>query len=52
MSDLNEEDVRHYINILEGKMTARRIREAILGTDNGWLAAREKEIEELRQKLA
>ena len=32
------------INTIEAEITPRRIREAILGTDNGWLAAKEAEI--------
>lgn len=39
------------INSLEGTITARRLREAVLGTDNGWLANIEDEIEDLRAQL-
>ena len=36
------------IAALEATITPRRIREAILGTDNGWLADIEQQIEVLR----
>lgn len=36
---------------LEGQITSRRIREAILGTDNGWLAGIEEQISVLRGQL-
>lgn len=36
---------------LESTITQRRIREAILGTDNGWLANVETQIAALREKL-
>lgn len=40
------------IAALEEKVTPRRTREAILGTDNGWLADVELQIGQLRQQLA
>lgn len=39
------------ITHLEAQITPRRIREAVLGTDNGWLAAQEVLIETERAKL-
>ena len=39
------------IAALEEKVTPRRTREAILGTDNGWLADIELQIQELRGQL-
>jgi len=40
------------IAALEATITPRRTREAILGTDNGWLADVELQIGQLRQQLA
>lgn len=37
---------------IEATITPRRTREAILGTDNGWLADQEAAIALLRQQLA
>jgi len=39
------------IKALEALVTDRRIREAILGTDNGWLSGVNAEIAALRKKL-
>lgn len=39
------------IATLEAEITSRRIREAILGIDNGWLSDKEQEIKDLRKKL-
>ena len=39
------------IAALEATITPRRTREAILGTDNGWLADVELQIQELRGQL-
>jgi hypothetical protein len=39
------------IYALEASITPRRTREAILGTDNGWLAAQEATIAALRAQL-
>ena len=36
------------IERLEASQTPRRVREAVLGTDNGWLAALEAKIKSLR----
>lgn len=36
---------------LESQVTQRRIREAVLGVDNGWLANIESQIAELRARL-
>ena len=43
--------VEQRIAALEEKVTSRRTREAILGTDNGWLADIELQIQELRGQL-
>jgi len=43
--------VAEQIATLEATVTPRRIREAILGTDGGWLAEIEAEIESLRAQL-
>jgi len=43
----DEQKLRN-IAILEASITPRRMREAVLGTDNGWLAATENTIKELR----
>lgn len=39
------------IAALEATITPRRMREAVLGTDNGWLANVEQQIDALRQQL-
>lgn len=39
------------INALEAAQTPRRIRDAVLGTDDGWLANLESEIAALRKNL-
>lgn len=39
------------ILLLEAEITPRRLREAVLGTDNGWLADKEAEIAIERVKL-
>ena len=44
--------IKSDIAALEEKVTPRRTREAILGTDNGWLADIELQIGQLRQQLA
>jgi hypothetical protein len=43
-----DEERLRTIAVLEASMTPRRMREAVLGTDNGWLAATETKIKELR----
>jgi hypothetical protein len=40
------------IIVLENKITSRRLREAVLGIDGGWLASVEAEIAALRSGLA
>jgi hypothetical protein len=37
--------------LLEGKITQRRLREAVLGTDGGWLAGIEAQIESIRSQI-
>lgn len=37
------------IHAIEAEITPRRIREAILGTDDGWLSQKEAEIEAQRE---
>jgi len=44
--------IKAEIAAIEATITPRRTREAILGTDNGWLADIELQIDQLRQKLA
>jgi len=39
------------IALLEMSITPRRIREAIIGTDSGWLEQKESEISAIRQTL-
>ena len=43
--------VLNEILALESSITPRRTREAILGTDNGWLAAQDDAIAALRAQL-
>ena len=43
--------VRQSIAVLEATVTQRRIREAVLGTDNGWLQNVESQIVALRAQL-
>lgn len=44
-------DIKAEIASLEATITSRRTREAILGTDNGWLANVESQIAALRAQL-
>ena len=46
-----EEALLAQIIVLENEVTQRRLREAVLGTDNGWLAAKEAEIAAVRAQL-
>lgn len=50
-SPTEPELLRSEILTLEGEITDRRYREAILGIDNGWLAGQNANIEVLRAKL-
>lgn len=43
--------IKNQITTLEASITQRRQREAILGTDNGWLAGIEAQIAALRAQL-
>lgn len=43
--------IKNQIIEIENNITARRIREAILGSDNGWLVDKENTIKTLRDKL-
>lgn len=45
------EIIKNQIVVLESQQTPRRMREALLGTDNGWLAGIESQIETLRTRL-
>lgn len=45
------EEAQLSITVLESSITPRRIRESILGTDNGWLADVDSKIKALRKKL-
>ena len=47
----DEEKIVAQIYELEMSITPRRLREAVLGMDNGWLATKNTEISALRQKL-
>jgi hypothetical protein len=44
-------DIKAEIAALEATVTPRRIRESILGTDNGWLAGVDAQISALRAQL-
>jgi len=46
-----EESVKQQIAALEATISERRKREAILGTDNGWLADVNAQIAALRTQL-
>jgi len=46
-----EEILLGQITVLENEITPRRLREAVLGTDNGWLASKEAEIAAVRAQL-
>ena len=46
-----EEIVKRQIAEIESTITVRRVREAVLGKDNGWLAERDAEIAALRLQL-
>lgn len=48
---MGDELIKRQIVVLEYQQTPRRIREALLGTDNGWLADIESQIEALRAQL-
>jgi hypothetical protein len=44
-------DLKRQIVLLEKEITPRRLREAVLGTDNNWLALQDEKIKTLRQSL-
>jgi len=46
-----DEEIKRQILVLESQQTPRRIREALLGVDGGWLAGVESQIEALRAQL-
>lgn len=48
---IRKEKAKRDIVALEATITPRRTREAILGTDNSWLAGIESQIQELRGQL-
>lgn len=48
---INTASILAQIAAIEDTITQRRLREAILGTDGGWLAAQEDEIIALRTQL-
>ena len=51
-SGLSADDlIKQHIVELEAQQTPRRIREAVLGVDGGWLAGIEAQIEALRSQL-
>jgi hypothetical protein len=43
--------IKHAIFMAEQEITGRRIREAVLGMDGGWLSAKDAEIVTLRRQL-
>lgn len=43
--------IKYQIDVLESSITDRRLREAILGIDNGWLSGINNEILNLRSQL-
>ncbi len=43
--------VAQQIAMIEATITQRRLREALLGVDGGWLAAADAQIAELRKQL-
>lgn len=49
--EVANQQVLAQIASLEATITQRRVREAVLGTDNGWLANVEAQIGALRQQL-
>lgn len=49
--ELTRRNAIEEIKKLEGEITQRRLREAILGTDNGWLAKQESLIANERKKI-
>lgn len=51
LSPTEEELTKNTIAELESQITQRRLREAILGLDNGWLASLESQIASLRVKV-
>ena len=51
MAKASGQNVLSQIAKLEATITPRRQREAILGTDNGWLAGIEAQIAALRAQL-
>jgi hypothetical protein len=42
---------KQQIQVLELQITPRRLREAIMGVDNGWLSEKEAEIEAIRETI-
>lgn len=44
-------DIKRQMQILEASVTQRRLREATLDLDNGWLASLNAQINELRKQL-
>lgn len=51
LEEQNAEMVKAEIALLESTITVRRLREAVLGVDGGWLASVEAEISRLRSTL-
>lgn len=45
------QSTKQQIALLESRMTFRRLREAVLGTDNGWLKNLDSQIASLRDQL-
>jgi len=50
-SSVPNEAIKGQISALEATVTPRRLREAVLGVDGGWLAAINAQIDALRAQL-
>lgn len=51
-AEVTDMEIKAQIQALEATVTQRRLREAILGTDGGWLAAIDQQIAALRAQLS
>ena len=47
-----DDEIKQQIAEFEATVTPRRIREAVLGTDNGWLAGVDAQIAALRAQIS
>lgn len=48
---LSNLEIKHQMDLLESHITPRRLREAILGVDGGWLATADSQIAHVREQL-